>query len=192
MKLKRTVRAGMKDQRGDTMIEIAISAVVVLTLLFGVMEFGRAMYIYHFVSYAAQAGTRYALVRGNSWKTACASSTTGMDCQAALTDIQAYVQSIAPPRCLYIESSPDDYAQLAGDQPKRHHHLYGWYPRSGVCGSGDCHLSIQLHSAIHAWIAADAESNLATDYSEVSRAASRVLIRQSHSALRVLYDHPRH
>lgn len=97
MRLNRTTRAGIRDQRGDTLVEIAISAVVVLTLLFGIMEFGRAMYIYHFVSYAAQAGTRYALVRGNSWKTTCASSTTGMDCQAADTDIKAYVQSIAPP-----------------------------------------------------------------------------------------------
>ena len=97
MKLKRTIRAGIRDQRGDTLIEIAISAVVVLTLLFGVMEFGRAMYVYHFVSYAAQAGTRYAIVRGNSWKTDCSSSTTGFSCKASTSDIQTYVQGIAPP-----------------------------------------------------------------------------------------------
>lgn len=96
MRLNRTMRAGINDQRGDTLVEIAISAVVVLTLLFGIMEFGRAMYIYHFVSYAAQAGTRYAIVRGNSWKTACSSSSTGFGCQAASSDIQAYVKSIAP------------------------------------------------------------------------------------------------
>lgn len=96
MKFTRIIRRGITDQRGDTLVEIAISAVVFLTLLFGVMEFGRAMYVYHFVSYAAQAGTRYAIVRGNSWTTSCSSSTSGMDCQAAASDVRTYVQGIAP------------------------------------------------------------------------------------------------
>jgi len=97
MKLHRIVRAGVREQSGDTLIEIAISAVVVLTLIFGVMEFARAMYVYHFVSTAAQAGTRYAIVRGNSWSTDCSGSSSGMSCKAAASDVQAYVQGLAPP-----------------------------------------------------------------------------------------------
>ena len=86
-----------KEERGDTLLEFAISAVVVFTLLFGTMEFARAMYVYHFVSYAAQAGSRYAIVRGSTWTTACSSSTTGMACLAASSDVQSYVKGLAPP-----------------------------------------------------------------------------------------------
>lgn len=92
-----TIRSVHKDERGDSLLEFAISAVVVFTLLFGIMEFARAMYIYHFVSYAAQAGTRYAIVRGSTWSTACSSSTSGMECLAASSDVKSYVNSIAPP-----------------------------------------------------------------------------------------------
>jgi Flp pilus assembly protein TadG len=97
MKPMPKIRSMHKEERGDTLLEFAISAVVVFTLLFGIMEFARAMYLYHFVSYAAQAGTRYAIVRGSSWSTACSSSTTGFGCNAANTDVTAYVKSIAPP-----------------------------------------------------------------------------------------------
>lgn len=85
-----------KEERGDSLLEFAVSAVVLFTLIFGIMEFARAMYIYHFVSYAAQTGTRYAIVRGSTWKTACSSSTSGMACNAANTDVTTYVKSIAP------------------------------------------------------------------------------------------------
>ena len=91
------IRSMRNEERGDTLLEFAISAIVIFTLLFGIMEFARAMYLYHFVSYAAQAGTRYAIVRGSSWSTACSSSTTGFGCNAANTDVTAYVKSIAPP-----------------------------------------------------------------------------------------------
>lgn len=86
-----------KDERGDSLLEFAVSAIVVFTLLFGIMEFARAMYLYHFVSYAAQAGTRYAIVRGSTWSTACSSSTSGLECLAANSDVQSYVKGIAPP-----------------------------------------------------------------------------------------------
>lgn len=91
------IRSIRKEERGDTLLEFAISAIVIFTLLFGIMEFARAMYLYHFVSYAAQAGTRYAIVRGSSWPTACSSSTTGLECNAANTDVATYLKGIAPP-----------------------------------------------------------------------------------------------
>ena len=97
MKQLLRIRSIHNEERGETLIEFAVSAVVLLTLIFAIMEFARAMYIYHFVSYAAQTGTRYAIVRGSTWKTACSSSTSGMDCIAADTDVSAYVKSIAPP-----------------------------------------------------------------------------------------------
>lgn len=90
-----------KDERGDTLLEFAVSAVVVFTLLFGIMDFARAMYIYHFVSYAAQAGARYAIVRGSTWSATPCSGTgstgSNMECQASQGDVQNYVKTLVPP-----------------------------------------------------------------------------------------------
>ena len=85
-----------RDERGQALPEFAFTAVVVLTLLFGVMELGRAMYVNHFVSSAAQNATRYAIVRGSSWTSPCTGSTTGFDCYASTTDIQNYVTNNVP------------------------------------------------------------------------------------------------
>ncbi|HEV2278665.1 MAG TPA: TadE family protein [Acidobacteriaceae bacterium] len=105
MKIISKIRAGHKEERGETLLEFALSAVVVFMLLFGIMEFSRAMYIYHFMSYAAQAGTRYAAVRGSSWSKACASPTSSSysgvnisaDCYASADNIKGYIMGITPP-----------------------------------------------------------------------------------------------
>jgi len=75
-------------ERGSTLVEFAVVITVLLTLMFGVIDFSRAMYAYHFVSNAAREATRYASVRGsacNTWASAC---------PAANTDVTSYVQSI--------------------------------------------------------------------------------------------------
>lgn len=99
MRRLQRIRSLHKGERGDSLIEFAISAIVVFMLLFGIMEFARAMYIYHFVSYAAQAGTRYAIVRGSSWSKPCSGKTsTGSDlgCNASNTDVTNYIDGMAP------------------------------------------------------------------------------------------------
>lgn len=63
---------------------------VLMTVLFGALDFGRAIYSYNFVSYAAHQATRYALVRGST----C--SGLGSGCPATGTDISNYVLSLAP------------------------------------------------------------------------------------------------
>ena len=45
-------------------METAMSMIILLTFMFGVMEAGFALYSYHFISEAAREGTRYAIVRG--------------------------------------------------------------------------------------------------------------------------------
>ena len=92
------------------MIEFAVSAVTLLILIFGIMDISRALYAYHFISYAAQAGTRFAIVRGATFSsTSCDSTTTSggvtttnynstqYQCDASADDIKAFVKSIAPP-----------------------------------------------------------------------------------------------
>ena len=61
--------------------------VAVLTLVFGIMDFGRYMYTYAFVAQLARQGARWAIVRG--------SKCTVLDhCNAATTDVQTYVRSL--------------------------------------------------------------------------------------------------
>ena len=61
--------AGMKSrtrrQRGNALVEFAVVGPLLLTFLFAIFDFGRALYTYHFVCNAAREGTRYAIVRGS-------------------------------------------------------------------------------------------------------------------------------
>jgi Flp pilus assembly protein TadG len=52
-----------RRQRGSTIVEQAIILPLLLGLFFGVIDMGRAMYSYSFVSYIAREATRWASVR---------------------------------------------------------------------------------------------------------------------------------
>jgi Flp pilus assembly protein TadG len=82
--------------RGSTLVEFAFLVPVLFALVFGVIDFGRALYAYHFVSNAAREATRWASVRG--WN--CGDMS---DCKATPAQVSAYVASIVPPG---IDSSP--------------------------------------------------------------------------------------
>jgi len=78
-------RASRRNDRGAAMLEFGLVMVVFFGFVFGVMDFGRAVYTYHFVSNAACEATRYAIVRG-------ATSTD----PATPTDVANYVKAITP------------------------------------------------------------------------------------------------
>ncbi len=80
---------GLHGQRGTSAVETSLVMVFVLALLFGIIDCGRAMYTYHFVSNLARQTTRYAMVRGS----ACVLA----GCPATASQIQTYAQSIAGP-----------------------------------------------------------------------------------------------
>ena len=90
------------DDSGAQLVEFALSVVVLIMFLFGVLAFCYAMYTYHFVSYAAQEGSRFAMVRGADWPNTCTSSAPPnfaipYSCRATSTDVQNFVRSIASP-----------------------------------------------------------------------------------------------
>lgn len=85
-----------RGERGGTLVEFSIALSALLMAVFGVIDCSRALYSYHFVSYAAQQGARYAMVRGADWPGSC-SSAASYDCQASKANIQSYVQGLAPP-----------------------------------------------------------------------------------------------
>lgn len=73
------------SERGSTLAEFAIVSIAVLTLIFGIIDFGRAIYSYHLVSNGARLGTRYAIVHGTA------------SCEGGSPDpLQSYVSSQAP------------------------------------------------------------------------------------------------
>lgn len=83
---------------GTALVEFGLVIVVFFMFVFGVMDFGRALYTYHFVSNAACEATRYAMVRGSS-------STD----PATAAEIEGYVKSLAPqgidPNTLTVSTS---------------------------------------------------------------------------------------
>ena len=54
-----------KNERGASLIEFAIVATVFLTVLFGILEFGRLFWTHNALRDAARRGVRYATIRKN-------------------------------------------------------------------------------------------------------------------------------
>lgn len=101
--IRRLVRLA-REERGSELVEFAMCALILMGLLVGVIQFAIAMYTYHFLSTAAQEGTRFAMVRGNTWSTyqpdTCTTSappnfTMPYNCEVQSNDVQNYVQSLA-------------------------------------------------------------------------------------------------
>ena len=76
------------NERGSALVEFAIASTVALTMVFGIIDFGRGLYTYHLVANAARAGSRWAIVRGNT----C----TAPGCPATSAQVQTYVRGLAP------------------------------------------------------------------------------------------------
>jgi Flp pilus assembly protein TadG len=84
---------------GSGLVEYAIVFVLFMTMILGIVDFGRALYTYHFLSNVTRDATRWAAVNGST----CAgdSSCNGqgyMDTRPATqSDVQAYVTNHTPP-----------------------------------------------------------------------------------------------
>jgi len=56
------IKSKRDTQRGATLVEFAIGATVFLSALFGVLEFGRALWLHNALTDAARRGARYAVI----------------------------------------------------------------------------------------------------------------------------------
>jgi Flp pilus assembly protein TadG len=79
-----------KDEHGQTIVETAIALAILLVMIIGLVEGGLLFYTYHYVSYAARQGSRYAMVRGS----ACDPSGGMPNCPATAAQAQGYVASL--------------------------------------------------------------------------------------------------
>src|SRR6185436_6044700 len=75
-----------RPRRGQALIEGAMTLVIFLSLVFGVCEFGRAIWIYTLICHVAREGTRYAAVHG---------SQSGMTSATAIANTNALVKARA-------------------------------------------------------------------------------------------------
>ena len=52
------------NDRGQVLAEFAVCSLAAIVLIFGIIDFARALYTYHLVSNGARLATRYAIVNG--------------------------------------------------------------------------------------------------------------------------------
>jgi Flp pilus assembly protein TadG len=106
------------EESGSTLVEFAMTGLTSMIVLFCLLEWLWILYAYHFVSYAADQGARFASVRGTSWSTdetvSCSTTappsfTMVYNCQASASDVQNYVRSLAVGQGLYYGNVYIDY-----------------------------------------------------------------------------------
>ena len=111
------------SRRGETMVEFALSVVLLLMVVFSVFESVRLLLAYTTVTNAAQVGTRYAIVHGN-------------DDSASTSTIQSVVIN-------YLHTAPIS----AGNAT-----ITVSYPDANSCTRPGCHVQISVSYPYDEWI----------------------------------------
>ena len=96
-KLAAWLASQLRPDDGNNLIEVALTVIFYFLLLFGVIDFSRLMYAYHFVGHAAREGARWAIVNGST----CADDPDAASCPyangAAQGDVATHVSNFIPP-----------------------------------------------------------------------------------------------
>ena len=128
----RRTRSRCAREQGSTIIEMSLTLLILLAIMFGLIEICLALYTYHFISDAAREGTRYAIVHGSACMNAGASCTVSTD------DIQTYVEDIGfpgiDPANMTVTTTYAPYPAGANL------HSVGCVQQSGKSGDGDGEL----------------------------------------------------
>jgi len=87
-----------KGETGSALVEFALVAMLFFVMLFGIIDFGRAFYTYHFLSSAARSAARWAMVNGHDCNSdgSCNGTAPMNNGPASETDVQNYVQALVP------------------------------------------------------------------------------------------------
>lgn len=64
--MKRQARTDRRHERGAALVEFAIAATVFLTVMFGVLEFSRMLWVHNALTDATRRGARYAITQERS------------------------------------------------------------------------------------------------------------------------------
>jgi Flp pilus assembly protein TadG len=82
-----TTRSGARSEAGSAIIEFALSSMLFFATLFGILEFGQAVWRYNMMANLALEGARWASVRG--------AGATGAVTPASATDVSNFVRGRA-------------------------------------------------------------------------------------------------
>jgi Flp pilus assembly protein TadG len=87
-----------KGEAGTGLVEYAFICIIFMTMIFGIIDFSRALYSYHFVSNVAREATRWAAVNGSSCAgdASCNGTAPMNNGPASQSDIQTYVTNHSP------------------------------------------------------------------------------------------------
>jgi Flp pilus assembly protein TadG len=84
------------EESGHEQVEFAVSAVLLLSVIFGMFAVCQLLYCYHYVAYVAREGTRYAAVRGSTWHGTLCAASTSLNCTASATNVATLISDITP------------------------------------------------------------------------------------------------
>lgn len=86
-------RNPLRGEKGQVLVEFALTLPILLMFVFGLMEICLAFYTHEYISELAREGTRYAIVHGSTCVTApngasCTASSTASDATSVATYVQ--------------------------------------------------------------------------------------------------------
>jgi Flp pilus assembly protein TadG len=89
----------LKGDCGSGLVEYAIVFVLFITMILGIIDFGRALYTYHFLSNVTRDATRWAAVNGSTCGNDSSCNGTGYMNNGAVSqsDVQTYITNHTPP-----------------------------------------------------------------------------------------------
>ncbi len=98
--MKLRVAAALGEE-GGSLVEMALSCLILIPVLFGIVQLSIGLYCYHYAADAAREATRWAIVRGStcnvSFGAAYCSPTDANTTGATANDIAQYVKGLGYP-----------------------------------------------------------------------------------------------
>ena len=93
--------AAVLGEQGGSLVEMALSCLILIPVLFGIIQLSIGLYCYHYAADAAREATRWAIVRGSTcngiFGTGYCSPTSGTGNGATTADIAQYVRTLGYP-----------------------------------------------------------------------------------------------
>jgi len=101
-KIVPTFRWATRGEEGGSLVEMAISCLILIPILFGIIQLSIGLYCYHYAADAAREASRFAIVRGANCMTnlkskAYCSPTDANGSGATPNDIGQYVKGLGYP-----------------------------------------------------------------------------------------------
>ena len=108
-RLEAARRHSAAGEEGGSLVEMALSCLILIPVLFGIVQLSIGLYCYHFAADAAREATRWAIVRGGNCNSlfgkGYCSPTAGNGSGATSDDIAQYVRNLGYPYSATVTTS---------------------------------------------------------------------------------------